>query len=347
MKKIKFSFLAGFAVLFFIVSCSGGFNGTSGFRITTYSLPNGNINDLYSATLNAIDGITPFTWNIISGSLPTGLNINSSSGEITGTPTDAGKSNFTVQVEDSESRTATKLFAITITNNSNGSGGAYPGYQSRIVNVAGLGNQTYYLHIPNSYKPSNATAILYAFHGAAGAGNADQSAQWTRDWWKPVADVGNFILVAQVATGANGSWVIPNVIDVLNEIIDDVDGAYNINMNRRYGWGFSAGGHLMHLLGLANSTFFAAYGISAGCIDGLASGLGWTPADAVRKIPVDIHIGDSDPNLPWCRDDRDEFIAAGWVLNTDLFYTEFVGGHTYTQQNLEEIWYNIGRFSLP
>ncbi|HET7150065.1 MAG TPA: putative Ig domain-containing protein [Candidatus Acidoferrum sp.] len=85
--------------------------------ITTTSLPNGVVNTPgYSATLTATGGAPPITWSITAGSLPTGLVLNAATGAITGTPTTAGTSNFTVQAADSSTPalTATKALSITI-----------------------------------------------------------------------------------------------------------------------------------------------------------------------------------------------------------------------------------------
>ncbi|HXL20973.1 MAG TPA: putative Ig domain-containing protein [Candidatus Dormibacteraeota bacterium] len=84
--------------------------------ITTTSLPNGVVNAGYNATLQASGGAPPLTWSLAAGSaLPTGL-LLSSTGAITGTPTTAGTTNFTVQAADSSvpQQTATKALSITV-----------------------------------------------------------------------------------------------------------------------------------------------------------------------------------------------------------------------------------------
>lgn len=60
-------------------------------------------------------GTTPYTWSIVSGSLPPGLTL-SISGLISGTPTTSGTCSFTVQVKDASSpeQTATANLSITI-----------------------------------------------------------------------------------------------------------------------------------------------------------------------------------------------------------------------------------------
>ena len=84
--------------------------------ITTTSLPAGITGQPYSATLAATGGTGPYTWSISSGSLPSGLTLNSSTGVISGTPTGGpGPVYFTVKVTDSLSSTATQPLSITIT----------------------------------------------------------------------------------------------------------------------------------------------------------------------------------------------------------------------------------------
>jgi hypothetical protein len=84
--------------------------------ITTTSLPNGVVNTSYSATLQSTGGAPPITWSVTAGALPTGLVLNAATGAITGTPTTAGTSNFTVQAADSSTPalTATKALSIAV-----------------------------------------------------------------------------------------------------------------------------------------------------------------------------------------------------------------------------------------
>lgn len=67
------------------------------------SLPQATVGTSYTASLSSVllvsSGAPPFTWSVISGSLPTGLSMDTS-GNITGTPTTQGTFNFTVQVID-------------------------------------------------------------------------------------------------------------------------------------------------------------------------------------------------------------------------------------------------------
>jgi hypothetical protein len=83
--------------------------------VTTTSLPAGALNGAYSATLAASGGTSPYSWNLINGTtLPPGLQLNPSTGAITGSPTATGTTNFTVQVTDHNSTTATQALSITV-----------------------------------------------------------------------------------------------------------------------------------------------------------------------------------------------------------------------------------------
>jgi hypothetical protein len=84
-------------------------------RVTTTTLAGGTVSTAYSQTLTATGGTTPYTWSITVGSLPAGLSL-STAGAITGTPTTAGTSSFTVQVKDANASTATQPLSIVVSS---------------------------------------------------------------------------------------------------------------------------------------------------------------------------------------------------------------------------------------
>lgn len=78
-------------------------------NITTTALPNGGVGSPYAATLIAAEGVGPYSnWQVVSGSLPAGLILNSSTGVISGTPATAsgGPFTFSVTVKDSAGGTS-------------------------------------------------------------------------------------------------------------------------------------------------------------------------------------------------------------------------------------------------
>ena len=98
-------------------------SSTSGFSLTVQippltitnssPLPNGTVTVAYSYVMNATGGTLPYTWGLASGSLPAGLSL-SPGGQITGTPTAAGASQFVIVVTDSAKAVARAQFSLTI-----------------------------------------------------------------------------------------------------------------------------------------------------------------------------------------------------------------------------------------
>jgi hypothetical protein len=82
--------------------------------ITTSSLPDGTVGTAYSGTL-AADAVVPITWSIVSesGALPAGLELDDTTGAITGTPETADTYTFTVKAEN-DAGEDTKELSITI-----------------------------------------------------------------------------------------------------------------------------------------------------------------------------------------------------------------------------------------
>jgi hypothetical protein len=82
--------------------------------ITTSSLRDGQVQQSYQATISVSGGSAPYSWSIIAASLPTGLTLNSATGQISGTPNQSGTFPFTAQAKDSQSTTAMVNLSITI-----------------------------------------------------------------------------------------------------------------------------------------------------------------------------------------------------------------------------------------
>jgi hypothetical protein len=89
--------------------------------ILTTSLPNAAQGSPYNFPLTASGGVPALTWAITVGGLPPGLSLNTTTGQISGTPTTQGTFPFTVKVTDSallppnqQPQTATQALSLTV-----------------------------------------------------------------------------------------------------------------------------------------------------------------------------------------------------------------------------------------
>lgn len=103
-----------------ITATLGGITGSTNassqvavIAITTSSLPAALVNHAYSATVAATGGVSPYTWSVATGSLPTGVSL-AGTGQLTGTPTATGAFSFALKVSDSASHSATQSFSMTV-----------------------------------------------------------------------------------------------------------------------------------------------------------------------------------------------------------------------------------------
>ncbi|MGD9732996.1 MAG: putative Ig domain-containing protein [Desulfamplus sp.] len=81
-------------------------------QISNNKLNNGIVGAAYNQTLAATGGYGAYRWEVFSGILPAGIQLNSSSGELSGTPTEATYGSIVLAVSDSEGRTTYKDFTI-------------------------------------------------------------------------------------------------------------------------------------------------------------------------------------------------------------------------------------------
>jgi len=77
------------------------------------ALTNASLNNAYSQSVSATgDSIS---YSVTTGSLPTGLSLNASTGAITGTPTVLGTSNFSITATDAQNQGVARSFSIAVT----------------------------------------------------------------------------------------------------------------------------------------------------------------------------------------------------------------------------------------
>ena len=100
-----------------VADAPNAFTFIAPLRIATTTLPTGTVGSAYSSSLSASGGVPPYSWSTIGGTQPAGLQLNASSGTITGTPSTAGSSSFTAKVQDANLVTATTALSIAISAN--------------------------------------------------------------------------------------------------------------------------------------------------------------------------------------------------------------------------------------
>jgi len=119
MKKL--SIVASFLFIFFVgimfAGCGSSDNpAPAALSVSTTTLPNGTIGVAYPPqTLAATGGTSPYTWAVTNGTLPAGLTLAGATGVISGTPTTAATSSFTVTVTDAASPQGTASATLSIT----------------------------------------------------------------------------------------------------------------------------------------------------------------------------------------------------------------------------------------
>ena len=82
-------------------------------EVSTTSLPDAQVGTSYTNLLEATTDSDNYTWSIVNGALPDGLQLTPQSGTISGRPTTEGTFNFTAQVNDGLA-TASQPLSITV-----------------------------------------------------------------------------------------------------------------------------------------------------------------------------------------------------------------------------------------
>jgi Putative Ig domain len=76
-------------------------NPATALTISSTVLPNATVGSTYTTSVQATGGVPPYSWSLPANSLPPGLTFNTTSGQVSGTPTVAGVFSFFPTVTDS------------------------------------------------------------------------------------------------------------------------------------------------------------------------------------------------------------------------------------------------------
>ncbi len=174
------------------------------------------------------------------------------------------------------------------------------------------------VHVPASYDPTLAVAVVIDLHGLASTG-ADQARV---AHMIEASDAHGFVAVHPNGTGLPRGWnggdccnpaSASGVDDTafISSVIDELDTELCLDPDRVFAIGLSNGGFLAHRLGCELADRIAAIGAVAGV-------LGIDSCNPVRPMPV-FHVhGTSDPIIPYGGGGANNNISvddtiAGWV----------------------------------
>jgi predicted esterase len=166
-----------------------------------------------------------------------------------------------------------------------GSGGQIGSYQ---FFVPGQASTTAYIHAPDSSAP---LPLIIALHGAGGPGTQDVAASNLRNSFQAVQT--GAIVMAVRASGSQGGYVLGTDEAKIQTLLSELSLRYNVDLNRVYGWGFSAGGRVMHEMALKSPAFTTSYTAHGSRLLDSVTGTAF-PENTAYKKPILITHGSFD-----------------------------------------------------
>jgi phospholipase/carboxylesterase len=262
---------------------------------------------------------------------------DTTSEESTSTTTDA-ESTSSEATDSSDSTETSETSDGTDTTETTGDGDACPSLGAGgSVGQAAFASDAYpnnpgVIHVPQSYDPNQPIPLMVALHGSG-----DTAGNFV-NLWAAIAEAEGFIVLVPESISGGASWNRGADTPVIGALADSVAAQWNVDTCRIYLTGYSAGAHYGYMLGLANSTYFAAMGVQAGTLQ-YAEQAGIWPNMVERPIAVDIHHGQADPYVPFTEAThaRDELEGAGHTV----YFSMHPGGHEVPAGNAQAMWDNI------
>ncbi len=198
------SILAGIGAL---CACGGGQLGKTtnapipGAINVSAALPAATQGSAYNGTITATGGTAPYSYAVVSGQLPQGVNLEKTTGSVSGTPTTSGTFKFSVGVSDSEGHSQQSPLQIQVQQASatgtpppnppppsnppptNPPSNPAPPSGNQLTNLQGKGGWGQYGQGPPNYvdcSPSPCDGI--AFSMTQGVGSPSESGNATVFW---------------------------------------------------------------------------------------------------------------------------------------------------------------------
>ena len=199
-------------------------------------------------------------------------------------------------------------FALACTNPYAPSGTATGNVEQRTMTYDGR-NYPFVVYVPTTYQPSQPLPALLLVHGGGGNGPEFIS------YWKDFAQANGIILVAPTLDlSAEAETRVP---EVFPRIMETVQTEWNVDVSRRYVFGYSAGGYFVYDAALLNANYFAGAAVFAAVIQ---PEYDWIVAQAQRKTGIAIYLGDHDSFFTFqqARRTRDLLLSHGM----DVHYVE-------------------------
>jgi predicted esterase len=138
----------------------------------------------------------------------------------------------------------------------------------------------YYLFIPESYRPEEASPLFIGVHGAGGDGRQ------CLKWWQKAAEEQGFVLLCPSLADENGGWYAEQGIARLDSILKKVH--IDVHVEQRYFLaGFSAGAEFVQIYAMQDVN--AVTGVAV-----LSSGNYHEPSRQAWDIPYLVTIGEQD-----------------------------------------------------